>query len=239
MFYDFNHLIKFKKFSVFELGLEHSDESSRYFSQTDGNFKVSVPGAVNLGYFTHITLENCYSLSYQRFLVEKLSFISENTEKSVLTEHFEAKKLVLLFDLNTSWSETQQEPTEAKDVTILRVSYIDLVRYSDELGECFDRSMVKKSFVSFLKRHFSTAEDIEIFLAFWNIATKAHYLAAVIIDNINMLNIYDEPQNIELTRLRRAGYGREEELVMVDVLKNLHQLFGCLIITTGFEIPGP
>lgn len=236
IFYDLDKLVKFKKLGVLDLGLKLSDESSPFFNQTDGNYKVSVPGAANLGYFTHITLANCHSLSYQRFLVEKLTSINETMEKSALTEYFAAKKLVLLFDLNSSWGETLQEPTETRNITILRVSYIGLVRYSEALGEHFDRGMAKKSFVSFLKRHFSTAENIEHFFAYWHISTETHYLAAVIIDNISMLNIYEEPQNIELTRLRRAGYGGDEELVMVDVLKNLHLLFGCMMITTGFDL---
>ncbi|KAL6928820.1 hypothetical protein ACO0SA_002150 [Hanseniaspora valbyensis] len=241
VFHDLNNLIQFKKYSVFDFGLKQSDENSAFFDKIDPSFKVSIPSSINLGYFVHVILENGFDVAYQRFLMDKLSQIDKNNDKPILTNTFNSKKLVLIFDLNTAWRDgiTNEKDEimnyklkQENDTFFLRIPYLDIINQQEE----FLPGDVQNSFISFLQKNFTDAQDIDNFFNELNISTTEYHLSAVIIDNLSMLSIYEEPQNIELMRLRRPDNSKDNELVMMDFLKDFYHLFGCLVITIGFNI---
>ncbi|XBW36969.1 hypothetical protein QEN19_002549 [Hanseniaspora menglaensis] len=247
IFYNINSLIQFKRRSIFQFGLMQANESSIYFTNTDTSFKVAVPSLANFGYFAHIVLQNGFNLAYQPFLIEKLAHIDDSSTTTALTESFNAKKLVLIFDLNTSWVDSTVKDDNEKiskrtiknnGTLFVRISFIDILKYIEQLDEELTSKSALEKFVLFLQKSFLNAKNIQEFFKNINIDLVMYSLTAIIFDNINVLGVYEEPQNIELSRRRRKTWDdgtQDNDLVMVDVFKSLHQKFGCLIITTGFD----
>lgn len=253
-FYELSDIIKFKKYTVFDLNLKQSFINQEHVFETDNNnFYISFPSKSNLNHFTHITLKNGTNFEYQDFILQKLHVMIYDllNNKSSLSKHFELQHLIIIFDIASTWNgvinnskhKVFQNMVEIDgNTTIVRISLLQIL----QLVECKDSSTFLK-LLDFFRLYLSSPSSMTLFFEdVLRLDITRYNLTAIIIDNLSFLNIQEEPQIIELTRkIKLSNLSKSSEKVQLeynqllrfmDYLNHIHSTLGTMIITTSFLI---
>lgn len=253
-FYELDDIIKFKKYTIFDLNLKQSFiNHEQVFETGNNNFHISFPSKSNLNHFTHITLKNGTNFEYQEFIIQKLHVMIHGLllNKSILSKQFELQHLIIIFDIASTWNGvvnnsknkvTQNMVEIDGNTTIVRISLLQIL----QLVECKDSSTFLK-LLDFFELYLSSPSSMtRFFTDILKLDITKYNLTAIIIDNLSFLNIQEEPQNIELTRKIKLSNSSKlseklqteynQQLRFMDYLNYIHSTLGTLIITTSFLI---